>query len=259
MPLHLDHNNPTLDTDKNSLPGVDCVHTSSPEEAVDAIRKILLPELQTQIENLKVENENLRILKTNYETLSRAFTDQALEIENYKKKLKHAQDYINTIEQCKQTKDPRPSFQYEYNLMDFEDGITHEDINYFFNNLLEIANTKIGEGEYLIDCSSAIIPLYIMFTESQNIKNTKWHYCGTLQSFCSYWNTNIVSCIEDKVRAQQLHCNPDSIRAEKNKLPWKTSSPGTWGRKARESTKKSDRPLKRAINIKSRVEYLFKG
>lgn len=231
-------------------------------DTLNLIRNIVNPTLYN--ENIELAQRNRELedeLKTKTENnneLIQTCANQAREINVLKEKLKHAQDVINTNENSKQANDSRAFFnKYEYDLMDFEEDVTTDDVNGLFNGLIELTNVKVDNDNYLIDCASAVIPVYIMLTKSQKISNTKNHFVGNLKSFCWYWNKNVVSNIKDEERANCLICNYDSIKSEINKAPWKDTGPAKWRMMALESQTRNKKPLSRAYNIKGRMESLF--
>lgn len=230
-------------------------------DTLNLIRNIVNPTLYN--ENIELAQRNRELedeLKTTTENnneLIQTCANQAKEINSLKQKLKHAQDVIRTNEESKQNNDSRAFYnKYEYDLMDFEEDVTTDDVNGLFNGLIELTNVKVDDN-YLIDCASAVIPVYIMLTKSQKILKTKNHFVGNLKSFCNYWNNNVVPNIKDKERANCLICNYDSIKSEINKAPWKDTGPAKWRMMALESQTRHKKPLSRAYNIKGRMESLF--
>lgn len=230
-------------------------------DTLNLIKNIVNPSLYN--ENIELAQRNRELedeLKTTTENnneLIQTCANQAREINALKEKLKHAQDVINTNENSKQANDSRAFFnKYEYDLMDFEEDVTTDDVDGLFNGLIELTNVKVDDN-YLIDCASAVIPVYIMLTKSQKILKTKNHFVGNLKSFCDYWNKNVVPNIIDEERANCLICNYDSIKSEINKAPWKNSVPSRWRTMALESQTRNKKPLSRAYNIKGRMESLF--
>lgn len=253
---------------KNYTSGCECMSEKvampidNDSEKLNLISNIIYPSLYNENQELTQRNRELESeLKNKTENnneLIQTCANQAREINALKEKLKHAQDVINTNENSKQTNDSRVFFnKYEYDLMDFVEDVTTDDVNGLFNKLIELTNIKVDNDNYLIDCASAVIPVYIMLTKSQKIVNTKNHFEGNLKSFCGYWNKNVVSNIEDKERANCLICNYDSIKVEMNKAPWKNVGPAKWRMMALDSKTRNKKPLNRAYNIKGRMESLF--
>lgn len=231
-------------------------------DTLNQIRNLVNPSLYNKNKELIQENNELKYELNNEKDHNRELTQTcanlAIEVGELKEKLKHAQDVINTNENSKLTNDSRTFFNiYEYDLMDFVEDVTTDDVNGLFNNLIELTNIKIDNDNYLIDCASAVIPVYIMLKKSIKIVNTKNHFVGNLKSFCDYWNKNVVPYIKDEERANCLICNYDSIKSEINKAPWKNSVPSRWRTMALESQTRNKKPLSRAYNIKGRMESLF--
>lgn len=206
-------------------------------------QKELIDEIQSNNLILKDENTNLR----------NVIVDQAKELKDCKEKLKHAQEYIITIENCKNTGYLKPAFNYVYKIEDYGTNASCEDIETIYDVLLNLVDAKQNAIDYLFPNTSAIVPIYIVLTDSQNVKGTKYQYMGTLQDFCDAWNANVVQRISDEERKQQLFCKFGSLKATLYKAPWKNTSPGSWRRSANEGHR-SKKILYRAANIKERLE-----
>ena len=210
-------------------------------------QKKLIDEIQSDNIQLKDENANLR----------NTIVNQANDLTDCKDKLKQAQEYIKTIEKCKETGDPKPAFNYVYNIEGYGVNTSCKNIETIFDVLLNLANAKVNATEYLIPNASAIVPVYIVLTDSQKIKGTIYQYKGTLPDFCDAWNANVVSRIIDEERKKQLYCEYDSMKATLNKAPWKSIKPVFWRRSADEGHR-SKKILYRGVNIKERIEHELK-
>lgn len=181
---------------------------------------------------------------------------QANEITKLKDLLKHAQTLISTAEKCKETGDPRPMYNYEYDLGDHEMEAGVEDIETFWDNNFQLTQIMMPDGTFLIDNAAAIVPVFLVYTKSLKLEKTKWHFNGTIINFCYCWNKNVAARIEDKERAARLTCNPKTLTAELNKAPWTKIGLGRWRSEAN-SGSKHKKKLNRAANIKERIERMY--
>lgn len=206
-------------------------------------------------ENTILKKENAE-LKGTIQKQNSTIVDQANELYEYKKKLRHAQEIIRTYEECKRTGDPRPMFDYVYDMSDYEKEMETKDVETFWDNMLTIINISLPDGTYLVNCAAAVVPIYLVLTKGSNIVKSKWHYKGTMADFCTCWNKNIVPRIEDPERAKQLTINYDNFKKEANRAPWKNSIPASW-RRILDEGDSNKKKLKRAINIKSQVEKMY--
>lgn len=215
----------------------------SPEDRLKEIAKLAYPELRTENEELRNENQKLKDVNS----------ELTMELHECKKKLHEAQQQIKNSNMIHST---GSGFMYEYDALDFAVNASAASINYLFDGLLYLTTIKTSTDEYLIDNASAVIPVYIMLNSSTNIAKTLYCYCGTLEDFCKYWNSNVVGRIKDEERAKLLTVNYNSIKTAINKQPWKDRQPGSW-RSTFNNTNKHKKPLRRAINIKTQMEHLF--
>ena len=124
----------------------------------------------------------------------------------------------------------------------------------FFLNLQKLTDIKTAPDQYLINNASAVVPIYLLLTESKKIPEI-YRYKGTKSDFCREWNSNVASRIPDKDRSQALTIEYDSFKAECNRAPWKNSSPANWNRDKVDSKHKVK--LDRAVNTKKHLERLF--
>lgn len=219
----------------------------------EQLKNMLCGELIDENNTLKKENEEL---KASCQKKDKTIVSQAEDINEYKNKLKLAQEIINSLEKCNGSGTPLPMYKYEYNLCDFSESAEIKDIDYLFECLLYLTEVKIKPEKYLINTISNIVALYQVLSRDENLVKTKFHFTGTLKTFCDYWNTNIVPNIKDSERAEKLTCKYGSVKTEINKAHWKNVGPGSWRRLAMESTKKK-KIYEQAFNIKERTVTLI--
>lgn len=219
----------------------------------ELLKDMLCGELTNENNALRTENEELK--KENI-LLKETTVEQANEIMKGKKKLAHAQEIIKTLSKCKETGDPRPMFDYVYDLSDHEAAADVKDIETFWENNFKLAQITMPDGSYLIDCAAAVIPVFLVYTKSLNLEKTRWHYNGTITNFCNCWNINVAARIEDPERAAKLICKAETFTAEMHKNPWKRYGPGRWRTEANNDSK-NKKILNRAANIKERIERMY--
>lgn len=143
----------------------------------------------------------------------------------------------------------------KYDVNDFQEELCADDVESFFEKLIELTEIRNIDDSYIVDTGIAIVPIFKMLTESAKFKDTKWQYLGSLKNFCAYWNINVVGNLKDETRKESLLCNYDSIKAELNRAPWKGYGPASW--KTSTAGKNDKKTIKRAINIKARMEQIF--
>jgi hypothetical protein len=144
-------------------------------------------------------------------------------------------------------------YDFKYDATNFELA-DHDVIDSFFLKLINLAQKQDSTGNYLVDCASAIAPIFILLKKDEKIAK-KYRYNGTLESFCSEWNCNVAANITDEEHSKKLTCKYNSIKAVINRAPFKDSSPASWKRLLDEGKNKDI--LNRAINIKVQMEKLF--
>lgn len=249
---------PHLEPGTNQMPGNLVYFNSEINNHLNAIIKAAYPECTAIIENLQQRNTYLEKQLEEQNELKDTCTEQAKEINELKKKLRHAQDVINKNNQYIANNATRPFFKYEYNLMDFEEDASPDDLDYLFDTFYELVNEKLITGDYLLDCASSVIPIYIVITHTNSKIDPKWTYHGTLADFCEYWNKNVIAHIEDKERARKLKCKAATISAELKKKPWNECSPVSWRSLADDKKSRNRKVMGRAYNIKKRLESKLK-
>lgn len=221
-------------------------------EKLELMARILTPELTKKIDELKEENAILKIKSNKYDILKSKYAEQAIELDECKRNLMKAQELIRVAEKCKESGDATPSYDFVYDLGDFDPDFSSNDIDTFFNNLFLLANKKAKYGEYLIKNSMAVVPIYIIYKQDASITNTKWAYRSDLKSFCEYWNINVADRMEDPERREALRCNYKTIKAELNKSPWKNVGPVSW-RKLADGNARHKAKLNNAATIRAEV------
>jgi hypothetical protein len=227
------------------------------KKAVDAFGQMLYADLVRERDELKVENqeknkENVRLREEN-DKLHRLTSNQALELQDCKDKIIQLQSLFNSQMEGEPTIS-NDVLHFEYDVVHFDEYITIEQINNVFLNLQKLTDIKTAPDQYLINNASAVVPIYLLLTESKKIPEI-YRYKGTKSDFCREWNSNVASRIPDKDRSQALTIEYDSFKAECNRAPWKGSSPANWNRDKVDSKHKVK--LDRAVNTKKHLERLF--
>jgi hypothetical protein len=146
-------------------------------------------------------------------------------------------------------------YEFRYDVTDFQEGVCADDVDSFIEKLIQLTEVRNIDDSYIVDTGIAIVPVYKIITESVKFKDSNWHYLGSLKNFCNYWNINVVGNIKDETRKESLLCNYDSVKAELNRAPWKGYGPASW--KLSSTTPKHKTAMKRALNIKARMEQIF--
>ena len=227
------------------------------KKAVDVFGQMFYADLVKERDELKVENqekdkENARLREEN-DKLHRLASTQALELQDCKDKIIQLQSIFNSQMEGEPTIS-NDVLHFEYDVVHFDEYITIDQINNVFLNLQKLTDIKTAPDQYLINNASAVVPIYILLTESKKIPEI-YRYKGTKSDFCREWNSNVASRIPDKDRSQALTIEYDSFKAECNRAPWKNSSPANWNRDKVDSKHKVK--LDRAVNTKKHLERLF--
>lgn len=222
---------------------------------MEGIAQYVYPLLYQENTELKERNKELESQLEKHKKYQVTCADQAVELHEYKSKLREAQARIRELE-AEKGKPQGSNRKYLYDIMDWGEGTNGDDLDYLFDLLVNIVNEKTLNGDYLVDSAMVLAPIFKLLTESEKIVNTKWEYKGTLVSLCEYWNKNIVPYVEDETRRDSLLCSYDDIKAEVNKNPWKNSNPLSWKKLYIGSKRKAI--LRRALNIKDRMEKNLK-
>ena len=190
--------------------------------------------------------ETSKPLNERISQLEREKEEKDREIANLKKLLSEKQKSNTPKEKL---------YVLKYDVNDFQEGMSADDVDSFFEKLIELTGLRYIDDSYIVDTGIAIVPIFKMLTESAKFKDTKWQYLGSLKNFCAYWNINVVGNLKDETRKESLLCNYDSIKAELNRAPWKGYGPASW--KTSTAGKNDKKTIKRAINIKARMEQIF--
>lgn len=213
---------------------------------------------------LRVKELESEISKgSNYKEL---YHEKCVKYDGLEKKFKLLEDEYRHLKQQLEKDIPHSDFQYNYNVMDFNEDMDASDIERLMDICLKLAEVPQPKG-YLVKDSMDVVPFYILLAEKgafrkhgNSDKDTRnWG----LSAFCECWNNNVVPRIADKERRNELLCNERIIKSELGNSPWKNSDSCSWrnlydsyphnnGRNSRKKAK-----LGRAINIKSRLEKLL--
>lgn len=204
-------------------------------------------------ERLRLSEDNEGRLSAENAKLRKIAIEKDLKISDYEKELEQKQSVIDAYKSGNINL-PAHEYDFVYDATNFAAGATADLIESFFLKLQSLAQAKTKQEEWLIDCAAAVIPVFIILTKGEKI-NKAYRYTGTLKSFCSEWNANVASRIEDEERAKKLTCDYDSIKTQMSRAPYKGSSPALWQRMLNEG--KDKKVLKRAVNVKVRMEGLF--
>ena len=200
-------------------------------------------ELKKDKECLSIENKELREVTI----------DLNIQVNDYKKKYENAQDTIKILQGGNVNVSGCNGYDFKYDATNF--GLAEAmAIDSIFLKLQSLVQKKDVYGNYLVDCASAIIPIFITITTDEKI-DKKFRYKGNLESFCREWNCNVAAFISDKKHSKELTCDYNSIKAIINRAPFKDSSIASWQRMFDEGKNKTI--LSRAINIKVQMEKLF--
>ena len=227
------------------------------KKAVDVFGQMFYAELIKERDELKANYEeetekNARLREEN-DKLHRLASTQALELQDCKDKIIQLQSLFNSQIEGEPTIS-NDVLHFEYDVVHFDEYITIDQINNVFLNLQKLTDIKTAPDQYLINNASAVVPIYLLLTESKKIPEI-YRYKGTKSDFCREWNSNVASRIPDKDRSQALTIEYDSFKAECNRAPWKGSSPANWNRDKVDSKHKVK--LDRAVNTKKHLERLF--
>lgn len=191
------------------------------------------------------------------EEISKRFNETISQLEReIEEKDREIANLKNQLAQKQESNTPKEKvYAFKYDVTDFQEGVCADDVDSFFEKLIELTGLRYIDDSYIVDTGIAIVPIFKMLTESAKFKDTKWQYLGSLKNFCAYWNINVVGNLKDETRKESLLCNYDSIKAELNRKPWKGYGPASW--KTSSADKNYKTVIKRAINIKARMEQIF--
>jgi len=225
---------------------------------LEAVKDILFPEIIEENNYLKAENqqqkEQIENLTDENGKLHRALSEQVLLVQEYKDKLEKLQKVFD--EDCQESVTVvTDGLDFIFDVTHFCEYIRIDQIHFLFLQLQKLVDIKIEPDKYLLDNASAVVPIFILLTQSTNIPSI-YRYEGNMRDFCNEWNCNVVPYIKDKERAKALTCDYDNFKRERDKEPWNTTSPATWRKDA--MYKRNKLKLARAVNIKQQLEKLFK-
>ena len=208
----------------------------------DELKKTLRQEREEN-ERLSVENGKLRNI----------VADKDIKISDIEKELEQKQSIIDAYKNGN-INSPDKVYDFVYDVTNFAPDTPTPLIESIFLKLLSLTQVKSGQDKWLIDCPTAVIPVFIMLTKGEKI-NKAYRYTGTLNSFCNEWNTNVAARIEDKERSQGLTCDYKSMKTQMGRAPYRGTSPAVWQRKLNEG--KNVRILRKSVNVKAHMERLF--
>lgn len=223
-----------------------------PEDSKDAVVANLYFEnvqLKTQLQDAQ---EKITKLQAQHETDRGVVADQAADLYEYKMRLAHAQKVIKDFDYAKRTGDLQRVFQYEYNILDFNNAASSASVDYLFDTFRRLVDYQFPDGSYVVNGAMDVTPIYLVVSKDSAFINTQYRYSGSLADFVGSWNVNVAKNIEDVERAKALTCNYESLKADISKSPWKDSSPESWQNLYLSATRKRS-ALKRAVNILDRL------
>lgn len=225
---------------------------------LEAVKSILFPEIIEENNNLKEEiqqqQEQIESLMDENGSLRNIVVDKELEIKRCKEKLEKLQKLFSENPQEEVTV-ITDGLDFVFDVTHFNEYIRIDQIHFLFLQLQKLADIKIEPDKYLLDNASAIVPIFILLTQSVSIP-TIYRYEGNMRDFCNEWNSNVVAYIKDKERAKALTCDYENFKRENSKEPWTSTSPATWRKDIINS--RSKLKLNRAVNIKIQLEKLLK-
>lgn len=223
------------------------------EQRVQARISDVIKERDNLKEELKKEREEKDSVLEENRKLKKATINLTLKNQELQDKYDEAQRTINALRGESVCVPGCEDYDFVYDATNF--GLADPDvIDSFFLKLQGLAQKKDLVGNFLMDCSAAIIPIFIVLSKDERI-NKKYRYIGGLESFCNEWNYNVVAKISDESRRQELTCDYDCIKTMINRAPFKESNPVMWQRKLNEG--KNVKVLARALNLKVQMEKLF--
>ena len=205
--------------------------------------KELLAEKDDFIASLSKENGRLR----------NATIDLTLKNQKLQEDYNEAQDIINTLRGRNESASGCGNYDFKYDATNFE--LAEPDVSdSIFLKLQALVQRTDIRGNYIVDCASAVIPIFLILTGDNRFRK-EYRYKGTMKSFCDEWNHNVAANIPDKERSKKLTCNFGSIKTIINRAPFKDSSVASWQSMFDEGKNKGI--LSRALNIKVQMEKLF--
>lgn len=228
------------------------ISTDNPKETVDKISQLVYPAIHNR--NIQLENEN-KLLKAQLEEYTEykdAYSKKSIELDKCKEKLEQAQKCIKALGEAKQSENPRTSFEYEYDITDYPNYVNIPYIENLFDTCLSLAQQKTGQNTYLIEGPSDVVIIFELLTDPTEKMSPIYKFAGTNVHFCSCWNTNVVSRIDDSERAKKLTLNQNSFRSLQSQNVC-TDPPSTWKSRSLEGSSKAKK-YGRAFNIKERME-----
>ena len=189
--------------------------------------------------------------------ISQPLNDRISQLEReIKEKDKEIANLRNQLAQKQESNTPKEKlYDFKYDVTDFQEGVCADDVDSFFEKLIQLTEVRNSDDSYIVDTAIAVVPVYKMVTESVKFKGTRWEYLGAMNTFCDYWNLNVVGNIKDEVRKKSLLCKSDSVKAELNRAPWKDCGPASW--KISSVSERYKKTMKRAINIRARMVQIF--
>lgn len=237
-------------------------HDTSPSQLSDLeqLNSLIERMVQAKVSDVLKENKELKEklqemahVSEENRRLRDAIVDTSLLAHDYKIKYKQAQETISALREANVSASGCEDYDFVYDATNF--GLAEASvIGSIFLKLQGLAQKKDLRGYYLMDYSSAIIPIFIVLSQDERI-NKKYRYKGTLESFCNEWNYNVAAKISDEERRQKLTCDYDDIRQIIRRAPFKESSPVSWQNLLDKGRNK--KILARAINIKVLLEKMF--
>lgn len=233
---------------------VDCKKHELLQQLNNAVAPIIEDELRQINQERPDAQKDLEVKENRIKTLERINADKDAFILELKEKLTHAQELINAYEKSMQIGDPTPMFNYEYDLTDYSQDITCQQVNWLFDVLLSLCQTKLNASTDLIENQTSVLVIYLVLHDSMKLKNTLFEFKGTLTNFVDSWNANVVARIEDPNRRNLLTVNYSSVKSTLNKTPWKGTAQGSWRSLSNDTSNKHHKAYSRAYNIKARLE-----
>jgi len=223
------------------------------ERMVQARISDVLNENKELKEKLKKKDECIDYLSKENKDFREATANLVLEKQNLLKEYKNAQDTIKTLKGGNISTTGNRDYDFKYDATNFE--LAEPDvIDSIFLKLQALVQKTDIRGNYIVDCASAVIPIFLILTGDNRFRK-EYRYKGTLVSFCDEWNFNVAANIPDKERSKKLTCNFGSIKTIINRAPFKDSSVASWQSMFDEGKNKGI--LSRALNIKVQMEKLF--
>lgn len=166
-------------------------------------------------------------LKNKHIDLLQHLANEVAEKQHYKDEAKH---YKGLYESTLNTSSDEVQFDYFLDTrkwMNPETRLhpTKQQLRNLCNQLYNLSIKQYPNGNYYISHSKFTTPVYLLLSNESSLP---FNFCGSLDDFAYFWNSNIYERQQQNNCKIKIECNADTLSTNKNRPPWKDVYHTSW-------------------------------